>query len=118
MGRDDSWPATVHGVVPTGDCSYRSIHYIQQPNQPISVWMGEVPTQKHPKRWNRTSDRESDGRVWIGKPSFLVTTGLSRLVSEIFACDRQMDNADHYYSWLPHCGGPANNTAERGQESV
>jgi len=39
--------------------------------------------------------------------SFLVTIGLrlSRLVSEIFACDRQTDgqtdNADHNYSW-PH----------------
>jgi len=20
-----------------------------------------------------------------------------------------MDNADHYYSWTPHCGGPADN---------
>jgi len=28
MGRDDSWPATVPSVVPTGDCSHWSIHYI------------------------------------------------------------------------------------------
>jgi len=39
---------------------------------------------------------------------FLVTIRLSRLVSEIFACDRQTDgrtdNADHYYN----CGEPAN----------
>jgi len=40
--------------------------------------------------------------------SFLVTKRLSRLVSEIFACDRQTDNADHYYSWPPRCGWPAN----------
>jgi len=33
--------------------------------------MGEVPTRKHPKWRNRTSDRESDGRFWIWKPSFL-----------------------------------------------
>jgi len=41
----------------------------------------------------------------LGRPvfcsSFLVTIGLSRLVSEIFACytskDRQTDIADHYY---------------------
>jgi len=35
--------------------------------------------------------------------SFLVNIGLSRLVSEIFARDRQTDgeNANHYYSW-PH----------------
>jgi len=47
-----------------------------------------------------------------GSPSsyshFIVTIGLSRLVSEIFACDRQTDNSNHYYSWPPHCGGPAN----------
>jgi len=28
MGRDDSCPATVPSVVPTGDCSHLSIHYI------------------------------------------------------------------------------------------
>jgi len=43
--------------------------------------------------------------------SFLVTIRLSRLVSEIFACDRQTDgqtdDADHYYS----CGRPVNNNA-------
>jgi len=33
--------------------------------------------------------------------SFLVTMGLSRLVSEIFACGRQTANVDRYYS-LPH----------------
>jgi len=61
--------------------------------------MGEVPTRKHTKWRNRTSDRESDGRFWIEKPSsvsyssFLVglTIGLSRLVSETFACDRETD---------------------------
>jgi len=26
----------------------------------------------------------------------------------VWQTDRQMDNADHYYSWYPHCGGPAN----------
>jgi len=45
--------------------------------------------------------------------SFLVTMRLSRLVSEIFACDREMDrrtdNADYYYSCPlpPHRGGRA-----------
>jgi len=38
------------------------------------------PTQKHPKWWNRTSGCESDGRFWIGKPGFLATIGLPRLV--------------------------------------
>jgi len=48
--------------------------------------------------------------------SFIVTIHLSRLVSEIFACERQTDgwmggrtdNVDHYYSWPPHRGKPAN----------
>jgi len=39
--------------------------------------------------------------------SFPVTIYLSLLVSEIFASDRQTDNADHYYRWPPYCGGPA-----------
>jgi len=62
---------------------------------------------------NLMADSESGSPVSYS--SFLVTIfRLSRLVSEIFACDRQTDslrqtdNADHYYSWPPHCGGPAN----------
>jgi len=49
-------------------------------------------------------DRKSD----CGKPRFLfdfpsnhTSSRLHRLVSEIFTYDRQMDNADHYYSWPP-----------------
>jgi len=34
MGRDDSWPATVPSVVPTGDCSHWSIHLIHSQVQP------------------------------------------------------------------------------------
>jgi len=118
MGRDDSWPATVPSVAPTGDCSHWSIHYIHQVNRPISVWMGEMPTQKHPKWWNCTSDHEdSESGSPVSYSSFLITTRLSRLVSEIFPCDkhtdrqtdRETDNVDHYYSWPPHCGGPTNN---------
>jgi len=33
--------------------------------------MSEVPTRKHSKWQNHTSDREYDGRFWIGKSSFL-----------------------------------------------
>jgi len=40
MGRDDSWPATVPSVVPTGDCSHWATHYIHKVSQPISVWLG------------------------------------------------------------------------------
>jgi len=57
--------------------------------------------------------------------SFLVTIRLSRLVSEIFTCDGRMDvgrmdNADSYYSWPPHCDGPANRwkvTDDRDKQS-
>jgi len=53
-----------------------------------------------------------------GNPSsyshFIVTIGLSHLVLEMIACDwqtdRRTDNADHYYSWPPHCGGTAYKT--------
>jgi len=45
MGCDDSWPATVPSVVPTGDCFHWSICYIYKANQPISVWVGKVLTQ-------------------------------------------------------------------------
>jgi len=43
----------------------------------------------------------------MGKPKLLFafpsnySLRLFRLVSELFACDRQTDNEDHYYSW-PH----------------
>jgi len=62
MGRDDSWPATVPSVVPTGDCSQWSIH---KANRPISLRMAKVPTRKHPEWRNRTSGRKSDGTFWI-----------------------------------------------------
>jgi len=82
MGRDDSWPAMVPSVVPTGDCFHWSIHYIHKANRPISIRMGEVPTRKETPEWqNHTSDRESDGRSWTVKSGFLVTICLSRLVS-------------------------------------
>jgi len=55
---------------------------------------------------NLMADSESGSPV--SHSSFLVTICLSRLVSEIFAAN-EMDNADHNYSWSPHCGGPANN---------
>jgi len=42
----------------------KRIHYIHKANRLISVWMSEVPTRKHSKWRNRTSDRESDGRFW------------------------------------------------------
>jgi len=66
-----------------------------------------------PKMADRTSDRKSDADSESGSPisysSFRLTIRLSRLVSEMFACDTQTDgqpdNMDHYYS----CGGPANN---------
>jgi len=62
--------------------------------------MGEVMARKHPQWRNRTSGRESDGM----KPGFLLVIhnnhSIARIVSEIFACDTQTGNADHYYSTL------------------
>jgi len=73
--------------------------------------MGEVSTRKHPKWRNRTSD----GRFWIGKPGFLFEfqsnhTSISLSFGDIrvWQTDRRTDNADHCYSWPPHCGGIAN----------
>jgi len=78
--------------VPTGDCFHWSIHYIHQANQPISVWMGEVPTRKHPKWQYCTSNCESHGRFWIRKFKFLFAFHSNHnLVSEVFAYDRQTD---------------------------
>jgi len=94
MGRDDSWPATVPSVVPTADCSHWSIHYIHKANQPNFCLNWQSANPENPKWRNRTSGREFDGRFWISPVScsrFLVTICLSRLVSEIFACDRQTD---------------------------
>jgi len=102
MRRDDSWPATVPSVMPTGDCSHWSIHYIHKANRLISVWMGKVPTRKHPGWRNRIEDRESDGRFWIGNPGFLFEfISLSFEDKPIRVSNRLTDNADHYYSW-PH----------------
>jgi len=86
MGRDDSWPATVPSVVP-------SLRYS----------LSQKATWKHPKWQNCTSDHESDSRFWIGKAIFLVTICLSRLVLEIFACDRQRDEQT---TWTITIAGP------------
>jgi len=84
---------------------------------PISVWMGKVPIRKHTKWPNHTSYRESDGRLWIGKPGLLFKfpnnhTSISFSFGDIrmWQTERQIDNMDQYYSWPPHCGGPANVT--------
>jgi len=55
-----------------------------------------------PKMADRTSNRESDADSESGSLRFRLTIRLSRLVSEMFACDTrtdgQLDNMDHYYS--------------------
>jgi len=105
VGRDDSWPATVPSVVPTGDCSHTF-------TSPTGQFLSELAQCQLGNTQNGgtvlpianlMADSES------GSPSsysrFIVTISLSRLVSEIFTRDRQTDNADHYYSWPPRCGG-------------
>jgi len=106
MGCDNSWPSMVPSVVPTGDCSHWSIH---KANCPIPVWMGKVPTGNTQNGGNvlliANVMAESESGSPDSYPSFLVTTCLSRLVLEIFVCDRQTDNVDHYYSWFHTVAG-------------
>jgi len=71
----------------------------------------KVSTKKCPKWRNRTSDRESGGRFWIGKPGFLfefptnhMSVSLSFRDICVWDTDWRTDNADHYYSCPPHCG--------------
>jgi len=98
MGRDDSWPATVPSVVLSLRCS-----------------LLEKASRKYPEWRNRTSNCESDGRFWIGKPRFQFEfpsnhMSISLSFGDICAWqrDRETDNADQYYSWPPHCGRTAN----------
>jgi len=54
-----------------------------------------------------------DGRFWIGKSRFLYELPSNHTsISLSFGDVRlwQTDNANHYYSWPPRCGGPAKNT--------
>jgi len=114
MGRDDSWHAMEPSVVPTGDCSHWSIHYIHQPNRPISDWNGEMPTRKHQKPRNRTSDRESDGRFWIGKPGLIFKFPSNHMSISLSFRDIRMWQTDRWtmqtitIAGPPHCDRPAN----------
>jgi len=49
----------------------------------------------------------SEPGTQIFQSSLIVTIGLSRIVSEISARDRQTDNAGHYCSSFPHSDKPA-----------
>jgi len=99
MERDDSWPATVPSVV-------LSLRYS----------LSKKMTWKHLKWGNGTSDRESDGIFWTGKPGFLFEFPSNHMSISLSIRDTQTDrqtdgrtdNADHHYSRPPHCGGPAN----------
>jgi len=95
MGRDDSWPATAPSVVPTGDCSTDLFATFTRPTSPfLSEWAKFRPGNTQNGRTvfpiaNLMADSESGSPVSYS--SFLVTICLSRLVSEIFACDRLTD---------------------------
>jgi len=135
MGRDDNWPATVPSVVVWlfsfcfSEAVHTTMHTMCTTKQavpveclnwwlfplihslgqlPISVWMG---TLEYPKWRNRTFDRESDGRFWIGKPRFLFEfpsnhTSISLSFGDIRVWQTDgRTSADHYYSWPPHCDG-------------
>jgi len=76
------WDVTIAGSPP---CPLPSVVPSFQYN------LSEKAIRKHPKWWSRTSNHESDDRLWIGSPipysSFLVTIHLFCLVLEIFTCD-------------------------------
>jgi len=100
MRRDDSWPATVPRVMPTGDCSLWSIHYTMQLHSlaepAVFCLNGRSANPETPKMAkpvlpivNLMAGSESGSPVSYS--SFLVTICLARLVLEIFACERQTD---------------------------
>jgi len=107
MGRDDSWPATVWCRLAT--VLTHPFTTFTSPTGPfLSEWANCRPgnTQNGGtvlSTANLMADSEPGSP--ISSSRFLVTI---RLVSEILAFNRQTDSADHYYSWPPHCGGPAN----------
>jgi len=107
MGRDNSWPAMVPNVVVISfyfsEAVHTMMHTMYTRCQPGNIQNGGTILTVT----NLMADSESGSLDYCS--NFLVTIRLSRLVSEIFACDGWMDNADHYYSWLPQCGGPAIN---------
>jgi len=110
MGCDDSWPATMPSVVPTGDCSHWSTHYIHKANRPHFYLNGQSAKLETPKMAKPYFQSWIWWQIlkWEAYLHFIVTI---RLVWEIFVCDRQADgrrnNAVHYYSWPRHCGGTA-----------
>jgi len=106
MGRDESWPTTVPNVVVFSFSFSEAVH----------TTMHTMYTTKVSKLVTVPTDRESDGRFWIGKPGFLfkfssnhASISLSFGDIRIWQTDGWMDNADHYYSWPPHCDWQANN---------
>jgi len=120
MGRDDSWPATVPSVVVIS-FSFSEVHttiykmyktkqaveveclrLVTVPTKPfttptdpfLSEWMKYQPGNTKNVETvlpiaNLRADSESRSADCYS--SFLVTIGLSRLVSEIFACDMVCD---------------------------
>jgi len=113
MGRDDSWPAPSLVWCRLVTVSTDPFTTFSSPTGPfLSEWAKCQPgnIQNGGTIANLMADSESGSP--ISYSSFLVIICLSRLVSEIFACDRQTDNANHCYSWPRHCGGPVNNDRE------
>jgi len=74
--------------------------------RPSSPFLSQVPTWKHQKNGgtiiliaNLVADSE------LGSPDSYSSFGNIR----VWHTDGQTDNANHHYSWLPHCGRPASN---------
>jgi len=92
------WDVTIAGL---SQCPVRCCLY--------GTYDPETPKMAESYFWS--SGRESDGRFWIGKPGFLFEFPSNhRSISLSFKDIRvwRADNADHYYSWSPHCCEPTN----------
>jgi len=80
-----------------------------RPTSPfLSEWVKCQPRMAEPYFRLRNLMADSESGSPSSYSSLIVTIGLSHLVAETFACDRQTDNTDHYYSWSLHCDEPAN----------
>jgi len=119
MGRDDSWPATVPSVVPTGVTVPTDLFItFTRPTGPfLSEWAKCQPRNTQNGLTvlpiaNLMAESESGSPVSYS--SFLVNMFMSLSFADICVwqtdrrTDGRMDNVDHYYSWPPHCHEPAN----------
>jgi len=88
------------------------------------LWLSAALHTVYCRKWPRTTqngktDCESSVRFWIERPNFLfklpsnhMPISLSFGDIRVWQTDRWTDNTDHYYSWPPHCDGPAKHVTD------